>query len=67
VDRLEQFTKRFPGKTFSRKDYQNIFKSISTATASRDLRHGVETGLLERTGDKRSAIYRYRIDKQEFV
>jgi Fic family protein len=59
ADRLEQFKKRFPGETFSRKDYQNIFKSISTATASRDLSHGFKSGLLERAGDKRTAVYRF--------
>lgn len=59
ADRLEQFKKRFPGKKFSRKDYQNIFKSISTATASRDLSYGFENGLLERIGDKRTAVYRF--------
>lgn len=58
-DRLAQFKKRFPQKTFSRKDYQNIFKSISTATASRDLSYGFKTGLLERIGNKRTAIYRF--------
>jgi Fic family protein len=60
ADRLEQFKVRFQGNMFSRKDYQDIFKSISTATASRDLSHGVKTGLLERTGDRRTAVYRFR-------
>jgi len=41
------------------KDYQNIFKSISTATASRDLSYGFENGLLGRIGDKRTAVYRF--------
>jgi Fic family protein len=59
ADRLAQFKKRFPGDTFSRKDYQNVVKSISTATASRDLSYGFETGLLERIGDKRTAVYRF--------
>ncbi len=59
VDRLKQFRKRFSEETFSRKDYQNVFKSISTATASRDLRYGFENGFLERIGDKRTAVYRF--------
>lgn len=57
--RLEQFKNRFSQKTFSRKDYQNIFKAISTSTASRDLSYGVNTGMLERIGDKRTAVYRF--------
>lgn len=60
ADRLAQFKNRLHQKTFSRRDYQNVFKSISSATASRDLSHGVETGLLERIGDKRTAVYRLR-------
>lgn len=58
-NRLQQFKSRFPQKMFSRKDYQNIFKSISTSTASRDLSYGVKSGLLERIGDKRTAVYRF--------
>ena len=47
-------------KTFSRKDYQNLFKTISTATASRDLQHGIDTGVLVRSGDKRTAVYKFK-------
>jgi Fic family protein len=47
-------------KKFSRRDYQNLFKTISTATASRDLQYGVETGVLARSGDKRTAIYEFK-------
>jgi Fic family protein len=47
-------------KTFSRKDYQNLLKTISTATASRDLQQGVKTGLLARSGDKRTAAYKFK-------
>lgn len=43
---------------FSRKDYMNVFKDISSATASRDLKHGVEIGLFEKEGDKTKTIYR---------
>jgi Fic family protein len=48
------------GKTFSRKDYQKLLKTISTATASRDLQQGVKTGLLARSGDKRTAAYKFK-------
>lgn len=43
---------------FSRSDYMNIFKNISTATASRDLRKGVELNYFQKTGDKSNTIYK---------
>lgn len=56
-DRLSYFAEL--GKTeFSRKDYMSIFKEISTATASRDLKRGIELGLFEKEGDKTKTIYR---------
>jgi Fic family protein len=54
----------FGEKTFSRKDYQNLLKTISTATASRDLHQGVKVGLLKRTGDKRTSVYRFKAIKE---
>ena len=36
----------------------NIFKNISSATASRDLKQGIELGLFEKEGDKTKTIYR---------
>jgi Fic family protein len=56
-NRLEVARTAFGEKIFSRKDYQNLLKTISTATASRDLRQGVELGLLKRSGEKRTAVY----------
>jgi len=44
-------------KEFSRKDYMNIFKSISSATASRDLKKGVEKGILKASGEKNKTRY----------
>jgi hypothetical protein len=35
-----------------------VFKEISTATASRDLKLGVESGLFEKEGDKTKTIYK---------
>ncbi len=56
-DRLSYFAEL--GKAeFSRKDYMSIFKEISTATASRDLKRGIELGLFEKEGDKTKTIYR---------
>lgn len=47
-------------KSFSRKDYMNVFKNISTATASRDLKHGVENGFFIKEGDKKNTTYRIK-------
>jgi len=58
-DRIAQAGTAFGKVTFTRKDYQNVFKGISTATASRDLSYGVNAGLLKRTGDRRTSVYRF--------
>lgn len=56
-DRLTYFSEL--NKTeFRRKDYMNVFKEISSATASRDLKQGVELGLFDKEGDKTKTIYR---------
>ena len=58
-DRLEYFISL--NKTeFTRKDYMNIFKDISSATASRDLKKGVELNLFEKVGEKNKTIYRLK-------
>jgi len=56
-DRLRYFVERSKPE-FSRKDYLNVFKEISTATASRDLKLGIELGMFEKEGDKIKTIYR---------
>ncbi|MEM9282427.1 MAG: Fic family protein [Verrucomicrobiota bacterium] len=56
--RIEIAFGHFGGREFSRKDYSSIFPTLSTSTASRDLRHGVEIGRLSKTGGK--ALTRYR-------
>jgi Fic family protein len=43
---------------FSRKDYLDFHKDISTATGSRDLADAVKEGILKRIGDKALAIYK---------
>ncbi len=60
-ERLRQARTAFGRSRFSRKDYQNRFKTISTATASRDLQNGVKNGSLIRTGDKRTAVYHFAV------
>ena len=57
TDRLSYFSERNP-TAFSRKDYMQVFKEISSATASRDLKKGVEMGLFTKEGDKTKTIYR---------
>jgi Fic family protein len=57
-DRLSYFSEL--NKTeFSRKDYMNVFKEISSATASRDLKKGVDLGLFHKEGDKTKTVYRF--------
>lgn len=43
---------------FTRKDYMQVFKDISTATASRDLKNGVQQKKLIKTGTYNKATYR---------
>jgi len=58
-DRLEYFVSL--NKTeFTRKDYMDIFKDISSATASRDLKKGTELNLFEKIGEKNKTIYRLK-------
>lgn len=57
TDRLEYFISQAK-KEFTRKDYMNVFKEISTATASRDLKKGIELGFFEKQGDKKTTVYR---------
>ncbi len=59
ADRISIAQQAFGKETFSRKDYCRLFKTISPATASRDLSAGVTAGSLDREGDKRTAVYRF--------
>jgi Fic family protein len=43
---------------FSRKEYMDIFKDISSATASRDLKKGVELNLFKKIGEKNKTKYK---------
>lgn len=57
IDRIEYFSSL--NKTeFSRKEYMNVFKYISSATASRDLKKGVALQLFEKFGEKNKTRYR---------
>jgi Fic family protein len=59
VDRLEYFL-NLGLKEFSRKDYMNIFKDISSATSSRDLKKGIAMKLFKSYGELNKTIYRVR-------
>jgi Fic family protein len=60
-DRLGAAAKHFGKRTFSRKDYLALHPGISQPTASRDLRDGVEGGVLRAQGEK--ALTRYAFQR----
>lgn len=57
--RINKAREHFKNKKFTRKDYIFLFKNISTATASRDLKHCVASNLVEKIGDKRTTVYKF--------
>jgi predicted HTH transcriptional regulator len=56
MDRIEYFLKISPNQ-FTRKDYMNTFKDISTATASRDLKKATELNLITKQGKDNQTVY----------
>jgi Fic family protein len=56
-DRLEYFVS-LNKIQFARKDYMDIFKDISAATASRDLKKGTELKIFEKIGKLNKTIYK---------
>jgi Fic family protein len=56
VDRLAYFL-QLGKKEFNRKDYMNVFKDLSSATASRDLKKGLELRLFESSGSLNKTKY----------
>ena len=58
-ERLNYFREHSNLQEFTRKDYMNMFKNISSATATRDLRNGVAMGILKREGENRLAKYQF--------
>lgn len=56
IDRLDYFLK-LGIKEFTRKDYMNTFKDLSSATASRDLKKGMELQLFESSGTQNKTRY----------
>ena len=47
-------------KEFTRKNYMNYFKTISSATASRDILLAVKENLVKKSGDKNKTIYKLK-------
>lgn len=60
VDRFNKAREYFGNNLFSRKDYMELFKSISSATASRDLKEGIDLKLLISTGTKNQTQYKFK-------
>jgi len=58
-DRIAKAKKQFGQNKFSRKQNNDLFE-ISTATASRDLKMGVDHGILDKEGNKSTSRYWYR-------
>ena len=56
MDRIEYFLK-ISSNQFTRKDYMNTFKDISTATATRDLRKATELNLITKQGKDNLTFY----------
>ncbi len=57
-ERINYFWSNFDGQEFARKDYLEIFKEISVATATRDMKKGIEMNLWEKFGDNRTTKYK---------
>lgn len=56
IDRLEYFLS-LAETEFTRKDYMNIFKDLSSATASRDLKKGIELNFFKSIGSLNKTKY----------
>jgi Fic family protein len=56
IDRLEYFVSLGMNE-FNRKEYMNVFKDLSSATASRDLKRGVDLNMFEPVGHLNKTKY----------
>jgi len=56
IDRLSYFMS-LGKKEFNRKDYMNVFKDLSSATASRDLKKGTELNMFKSIGNLNKTKY----------
>lgn len=57
TERLLYFLEQVGEHGFTRKEYLQMFPKISPATATRDLRKGVEEGIIQRKGNNRLSRY----------
>jgi len=55
--RIQAALQAFGKQSFNRKDYRQLFPTLSTATASRDLASAMSDGSLRRTGEQSQARY----------
>jgi Fic family protein len=58
-DRISIFKEKIKKSSFNRQDFMRQFKDISASTASRDLKLAVDENILEKSGDKRTTLYRF--------
>lgn len=58
-DRIQKAKSHFKKNLFSRKDYLELFKNISSATASRDLKEGIDQKVLSKIGKANQTKYRF--------
>ena len=59
-DRISIFKDKIENSSFNRQDYMRQFRDISASTASRDLKLAVDNDILEKSGDKRTTIYKFK-------
>lgn len=57
VQRLQYFVQLYRS-AFTRKDYMNVFKDISSSTASRDLLKGIELKIIKKSGERNKTKYK---------
>jgi Fic family protein len=60
LDRISIFKDKIKKSLFNRQDYMRQFKDISASTASRDLKLAVDDDILEKSGDKRTTLYKFK-------
>ena len=59
-DRIAIFKDKIGYDFFTRQDYMRVFRDISSATASRDLKYAVDKKIIEKKGDKNATKYRLK-------
>ncbi len=57
--RLQYAALKMRKTPFTRKDYLEIHKDISTSTASRDLIYGIEKNIISKKGEKNQTLYHF--------